>query len=146
MWITFLSAGTWKGENKGKLSSLVKVKVDQSRPTLFDPVGTLFLSQGIIPTKGSNPGLPHCGQILSAEPQGKPKNTEVVAYPFSRGLSQLRNRIRVSCIAGRFFANWTIREAPSPLVKLAVLKYADQIMSSALSKNIFWKQHPSARG
>ena len=112
MWVTFLSAGTWKGENKGKLSSLVKVKVDQSCPTLFDPVGTLSLSQGIIPTKGSNPGLPHCGQILSAEPQGKPKNIGVVAYPFSRGLSQPRNWIRVSCIAGRFFCQLSYQGSP----------------------------------
>ena len=33
-----------------------------------------------------------------------------VTYPFSRGSSQLRNQTRVSCIAGRFFTNWTMRE------------------------------------
>ena len=27
-------------------------------------VGSLALLQGIFPTQGSNPGLPHCGQIL----------------------------------------------------------------------------------
>ena len=27
-------------------------------------VGSLFLLQGIFPTQGLNPGLPHCGQIL----------------------------------------------------------------------------------
>ena len=27
-------------------------------------VGSLFLLQGIFPTQGSNPGLPHCRQIL----------------------------------------------------------------------------------
>ena len=27
-------------------------------------VGSLSLLQGIFPTRGSNPGLPHCGQIL----------------------------------------------------------------------------------
>ena len=27
-------------------------------------VGNLFLLQGIFPTQGSNPGLPHCRQIL----------------------------------------------------------------------------------
>ena len=27
-------------------------------------VGSLSLLQGIFPTQGSNPGLPHCGQIL----------------------------------------------------------------------------------
>ena len=34
-----------------------------------------------------------------------------VAYPFSSGSSQLRNRTGVSCISGRFFTNWAIREA-----------------------------------
>ena len=48
---------------------------------------------------------------LPAEPQGKPKNTGVVAYPFSRGSSQSRNRTGVSCIAGEFFTNWSIKEA-----------------------------------
>ena len=27
-------------------------------------VGSLFFVQGIFPTQGSNPGLPHCKQIL----------------------------------------------------------------------------------
>ena len=27
-------------------------------------VGSFFLLQGIFPTQGSNPGLPHCGQIF----------------------------------------------------------------------------------
>ena len=39
---------------------------------------------------------------LSAEPQRKSKNTGVGSDPFSRESSQPRNRIRVSCIAGRF--------------------------------------------
>ena len=39
-------------------------------------VGSLSLLQGIFPTQGSNPGIPHCRQIsLPAEPLGKPKNT-----------------------------------------------------------------------
>ena len=37
-------------------------------------VGCHALNQGIFQTQGSNPGLPHCRQILS-EPPGKPKNT-----------------------------------------------------------------------
>ena len=41
-------------------------------------VGSLSFLQGIFPTQGSNPGLPHCRQILlPAEPQGEPKNTGV---------------------------------------------------------------------
>ena len=36
-------------------------------------VGSLSLLQGIFPTQGSNPGLPHCRQILyQLSPQGKP--------------------------------------------------------------------------
>ena len=41
-------------------------------------VGSCFLLQGIFPTQGSNPGFPHCGQILyQLSLQGKPKNTGV---------------------------------------------------------------------
>ena len=35
---------------------------------------------------------------------------EWVAYPFSSGSSRPRNLTRASCIAGRFFTNWAIRE------------------------------------
>ena len=38
---------------------------------------------------------------------------EWVAYPFSRGSSQPRNRTGVSCIEGRFFTNWAIKFAIS---------------------------------
>ena len=34
-----------------------------------------------------------------------------VAFPFSRGSSQYRDRTQVSCIAGRFFTSWATREA-----------------------------------
>ena len=37
---------------------------------------------------------------------------EWVAIPFSRGSSRPRDRIRVSCITGRFFTVWDTREAP----------------------------------
>ena len=36
---------------------------------------------------------------------------EWVAFPFSKGSSQPRDWIQVSCIAGRFFSSWAIREA-----------------------------------
>ena len=75
-------------------------------------VGSLSLLQGIFPTQGSNPGLPHCRQILyQLSPKGSPRIMEWVAYPFSSGSSHPRNRTRVSCIAGRFFTNWAIRDA-----------------------------------
>ena len=37
---------------------------------------------------------------------------EWVAFPFSRGSSWPRNQTKVSCIAGGFFTNWAIKEAP----------------------------------
>ena len=52
------------------------------------------LLQGIFPTQGSNPGLPHCRQILyRLSHHGSPRILEWVAYPFSRGSSQPRNWI-----------------------------------------------------
>ena len=69
-------------------------------------VGSLSLLQGIFPTQGSNPGLPHCRQILyQLSHKGSPKIQEWVAYPFSRGSSQPRDRTQVSHIAGRFFTS-----------------------------------------
>ena len=50
---------------------------------------------------------------LPAEPPGKPKNTGVVTYPFSRESSWPRNQTRVSCIAGGFFTSWATRESLS---------------------------------
>ena len=76
-------------------------------------VGSLSLLQGIFPTQGLNPGLPHCRQILyQLSHKGNQRILEWVAYPFSNGSSQPRNWTRVFCIAGRFFSNWVIREAP----------------------------------
>ena len=39
------------------------------------------------------------------------RTLEWVAFPFSRGFSQPRNRNQVSHIAGRFFTSWATREA-----------------------------------
>ena len=75
-------------------------------------VGSLSLLQGIFPTQGSNPGLLHCRWILyQLSHNGSPRVLEWVAYPFSSGSSQHRNQTGVSCIAGRVFTNWAIREA-----------------------------------
>ena len=94
------------------------VKAARTSPTLWDPVvykspwnspghntgvGSLSLLQEIFPTQGSNPGLPHCKQILyQLSHKGSPRILEWVANPFSRGSSQPRNQTRISCIAGRF--------------------------------------------
>ena len=74
-------------------------------------VGSLSLLQGIFPTQGLNPGLPHCRQILyQLSHKESPRILEWVAYPFSSGSSQPRNWTGVSYIAGRFFTNWAMRE------------------------------------
>ena len=65
-----------------------EVKVAQSCLTLCDPMG--YTVHGIL-----------LARLL-----------EWVAFPFSRGSSQPRDRTQVSCIAGGFFTSWTTREAP----------------------------------
>ena len=40
------------------------------------------------------------------------------AFPFSRGSSQPRNQTRISCIAGRFFINWAIKEEQSNIIDI----------------------------
>ena len=104
--------------------------IAQSCPTLYDPInyrsgssvhGILqvknmgvachALLQGIFPTQGSNPCLPHCRQILyHLSHQGSPSILEWVTYPFFRGSSWPGNQTRVSCIAGRFFISWASRK------------------------------------
>ena len=75
-------------------------------------VGSYSLLQGIFPTQGSNPGLPHCGRILyQLSHKGSPRILEWVACPFSREFFQPRNQTEVSNIAGGFFTSWAIREA-----------------------------------
>ena len=112
-----------------KMLAQVKVKVTQSCPTFCNPTdytvhGILQarlleweafpLSRGSFPTQGSNPGLPHCRQILyQLSQKGSPRILEWVAYPFSRISSWPRNQTEVSCNAGRFFTNWATREFSS---------------------------------
>ena len=105
--------------------------VTQSCPTLCNPMdyiahraplsmgfssqeywgGWPCLLKGIFPTQGSNPCLLHCRLILcQLSHQGNPRILAWVAYPFSRGSSWPRNQTGVSCIAGRFFTSWAIRE------------------------------------
>ena len=77
----------------------MKMKVTQLCLTLCDPmdcyspwdspdqntgVGSLSLLQGIFPTQGLNPGLPHCRRFLyQLSHKGSPIILEWVAYPFS---------------------------------------------------------------
>ena len=115
-----IKQATWQTINS------TKVKVTQSCPTLCDPmelynpwdspgqntgVGSCSLLQGIFPTHGSNPGLPHCRWILyQLNHKESPRILAWVAYPCSSGSFQPRNQIRVSCIEGGFFTSWATRE------------------------------------
>ena len=93
-------------------------------------MGSLPLCQGIFPTQGSNPGLPHCRWILyQLNHKGSPGILAWVAYPFSRGSSRPRNRTRVSCIAGGFFTNWAIREAQGWIGHETNLQVEPQVQS-----------------
>ena len=74
-------------------------------------VGGHALLQGIFPTQGSDPGLPHCRILYHISHQGSPRILEWVVYSFSKGTSQPRNPIRVTCIAGGFITSWATREA-----------------------------------
>ena len=75
------------------------------------PCSLSFL-QGIFPTQGWNPGLQHFRHVLyQLSYQGSPRILEWITCPFSSGSSWPRNQTGVSCIAGRFFTNWAIREA-----------------------------------
>ena len=89
--------------------------VHEDSPGKNTGVGCHALLQGIFPTQESNPGLPQCRQILYClSHQGSPRILEWITYPFSRGTSWPRNRTRISCIAGGFFAGWGSREAHKP--------------------------------
>ena len=84
--------------DRNSISIINKVKVSESCPTLCNftdqntGVGSLYHLQGIFPTQGLNPGLPHCRQILyQLSHKGSPRILEWVAYPFSSGSSRPRN-------------------------------------------------------
>ena len=88
---------------KGNESEIHSVVSNSSRPHgLYSPwnspgqntgVGSHSLLQGLFPTQGSNPGLPHCRWILyQLSHKGSSRILEWVACPFSSGSSQPRNR------------------------------------------------------
>ena len=75
---------------------------------------------GIFPTQGKNPGLMHFRRILyQLSHKGSLRILDWVAYPFCRGSSWPRSWTGVSCITGRFFTNWAIRE----LIKVHIISF-----------------------
>ena len=114
-WRDTLHSSTISNSQKWKWKSLSLV--DSATPWTIQSmkfssgVGSLSLFQGISLTQQSNPGFPHCRQVLSQlSHKGSPRILEWADYPFSRASSWPRNWTGVSCIAGGFFTNLDIRE------------------------------------
>ena len=96
-------------------------------------VGSLSLLQGIFPTRGLNPGLPHCGQILyQLSHKESPRILEWVACPLSAGSSRPRNRTGASCTAGGFFTSWATR-----LCLLLLVYLKNKIFKFSCSRDSF---------
>ena len=78
--------GAWWAAVSGVAQSWTRLK------RLSSSSSSLSLLQGIFPTQGSNPGLPHCRQILyQLSHKGSPRILEWVTYSFSSGSFQPRN-------------------------------------------------------
>ena len=91
-------------------------------------VGSLSLLQGIFPTQGLNPGLPHRRQILyQLSHKGSPRILEWVAYSFSSGSSRHRNWTR-----GRDWTN-TAKSQGWPEV---IRRSMEQILLLSLQGNL----------
>ena len=72
-------------------------------------MGCHFLLQGIFPTQGSNPGLPHCRQtLLPSEPPGKPRykikytNIYIIEVPEGEEREKGLDKIFEEIIAEKF--------------------------------------------
>ena len=107
-------------------TTIVKVKVAQSCPTLCNPMN--YTVHGILQarilewvafpfSRGSSQPRDWAqvsriagGFFINWATKPNPRIPEWAAYPFSSGSSQPRNQTQVSYIAGRFFTNWPIRE------------------------------------
>ena len=73
--------------------------VHEDSPGKNTGVGCHALLHGIFPTQGSNPGLPHCRQILyHLSHQKRPRIVDWVSYPFSRGSPRPRDWTHVSTL------------------------------------------------
>ena len=91
---------------------LVKVKVAQSCPTLFNPVVHGILQARIL---------------------------EWVAFPFSKGSSQPWDWTQVSLIEGRFFTSWATREGSIYLLKVHVNGISlDICIETKGNSRLFW--------
>ena len=111
-------------ENVNLTCALPFRSADQRLPVHFALL--LLFSSSVVPDSVT-PGLwPVVAQLcltlqpLDCGPPGssirgilQARMLEWLAISFSRGSSQPRNWTQVFCIAGRFFTNWALREAPN---------------------------------
>ena len=98
--------GAQSGLNKRKLVfHSVKVKVTQLCPTLCNPI------------------------VYTVHEFLQARILEWVAFPFSRGSPQPRDRTQISCIAGRFLTSWGTREA---------LVFQGEVLKKAYFFSLLW--------
>ena len=91
-------------------------------------------SRGSSPTQGSNPGLPHCRQVLyQLSHKGKPKNTGVGSLSLFQWIFLTQESNQVSCFAGGFFTNWAMREALSLRTKILIVHGINQLKFAPIS-------------
>ena len=79
----------------------------------------------MIHTVKSSSEVGETDSIYRLSHQRSPRILEWVAYRFSSGSFQPRNRTGVSCIAGGFFTSWATREAPKVTIGILVTERAD---------------------
>ena len=107
-----LSFSMWKLLSRIRLFASPRIDSPWNSPGQNTGEGSLCLLQGIFPTQGMNPGLPHCRQILHQQShQGGPRMLERGACPLLQRIfpTQEWNRVLLHC--RRILYNWAIREA-----------------------------------
>ena len=138
MCLPFVPGEKWKWKSLSLSNSLWPYGLYSpwNSPGQKTEVGSFSLLQGIIPPQGLNSGLPHYRQILyQLSYKESPRILEWVAYPFSSRSSWPRNWTKVSCIAGRFFTNWAIREAIGEMqTKPTTKQHCTQVWMAIIKK------------
>ena len=131
----FISLHPWESS---VISNWLSVMSDSLRPHGLQPtrllcwwdspgqntgVGSCSLLQGIFPTQGSNPGLPHCRWILyQMSHKGSPRILAWVAYPFSRELPDPGIKPGSSALQTKLFTSWGYQG--NPFLKLNYVNYS----------------------
>ena len=90
------------------------------------------LLQGIFPTQGSNPGLPHCRQILyQLRYKGKPKNTGVGSLSLLQGIFPTQELHR-GLLHGRWILYQLSCEGSPPCMCNAGRRFPGALLEDAL--------------